>query len=333
MKIALLGSKNFDSLEYHIGDSLTFLDHNVYHIDIKDVVKIPYRFNYWATKLFPKYDMSLFSKIAARIIDQKPDLVICTYRFIHPKCIKLIKESLPNVPVVHINPDQLTTLEHQQIFASPYDVYFSKDHYMVNFMRNKMNLNAQYLPEALNLRVHKPLECDRNMLEAKIDTDVVAFGTMYPYRANMISEILKEGISVNLFGTPDRRFPKKEIINNFKNEFITGDRKAEVLFGSKIIFNNFHYAEIASANVKFFEIYGIGGFQICDYKEVLKEYSAIDIKDFTFKSIGEAIEMIRHYLPLTQLRHDIARKQMEHFRKFHTYEVRMSEMFNHIGNI
>jgi len=137
MKIALLGSKDFDSLEYHLNDSLAFLGHNIFHIDLKDVIKIPYRFNYWATRLFPKYDLSIFLKIASEIIFQKPDLVICTYRFIHPECIKKIKNELPDVPVIHINPDAITTFEHQQLFASDYDAYFTKDPVILDFMKIK----------------------------------------------------------------------------------------------------------------------------------------------------------------------------------------------------
>ena len=328
MKIALLGSKDFDSLEYHLNDSLTFLGHTVYHIDIKDVVTLPYRFNYWATKLFPRYDIHVFSKIADSIIEQKPDLVICTYRFINPHCIERLKKAMPSVKVVHINPDQLTTLEHQQIFASPYDAYFTKDHYMVDFMKNKINLNAFYLPEALNPRIHRPILQDRTMVEEEVNIDVVGFGTMYPYRAKMVGELIKANIQVSLFGTPDKRFPNPAVTSNFRKEYITGERKAQILYGSKIVFNNFHYAEIESANVKFFEIFGIGGFQICDFRTVLQEYSAVDIKDFTYKTIGEAIELIHHYLPLTEVRHDMAARQMEYFHRNHTYEVRMREMLN-----
>ncbi|SFI09132.1 CgeB family protein [Halpernia frigidisoli] len=327
MKVALLGSKDFDSLEYHLQDSLVFLGHEVFHIDIKDVVKIPYRFNYWATKLFPKYDLSVFKKIAEKIVEQKPDLVIGTYRFINPECIRMIKTALPNTPVFHINPDQLTTLEHQQIFASPYDAYFTKDHFMVDFMKNKMNLNTHYLPEALNARLHvPPAETDRKLLEDKINIDVVGFGTMYPYRAAMVSELIKNGLEVSLFGTPDKRFPRKEIEDNFQNEFITGKRKSEVLYGSKVIFNNFHYAEITSANVKFFEIYGIGGFQICDYKPALQEYSAVDVEKFTYKTIGEAVEKIKYYLVHPEERYSIADQQIKHFHKNHTYEHRIKEV-------
>jgi len=327
MKIALFGSKDYDSLEYHLNDSFTFLGHTVAHIDIKDIVAIPYKYNYFASKLFKKYDELLFRKVARKIIDSQPELVVCTYRFTHPICIKLIKEALPKVKIIHINPDQLTTLEYQQIFASSYDAFFTKDLYMVDFMKNKMRLNTFYLPEAFNPRIHKMPNVNRFEHEQKINIDVVAFGTMYPYRANMVGQLLKEGINVDLFGTPDKRFAKPEIDNRFRNEYITGARKAEVLYGSKIVFNNFHYAEVESANVKFFEIGGIGGFQICDYKPVLKDYSAVPVEKFTFKTIGEAIELIKFYLDKPELRHDLAKIQYDHFSLKHTYENRISEIF------
>lgn len=327
MKITLFGSKNFDSLEYHLNDSFCFLGHEIFHLDITDVISVPYKYNYFATKFVKRYDEFVFKKVAQKIIDSEPELVVCTYRFINPICIKLIKKALPNVNVIHINPDQLTTLEYQQIFASPYDAYFTKDHYMVDFMKNKMSLNVFYLPEAFNLRIHQTIDLDRLELERIIDIDVVTFGTMYPYRAKMVSELINRGVNLSLFGTPDRRFPKNEITANFRNEFITGTRKSEVLLGSKIVFNNFHYAEIESANVKFFEIAGIGGFQICDYKPVLKEYSKVDIDKFTFKSIDEAYELIQYYLDKPLLRHELAEEQRAHFLQNHTYEHRISEIF------
>ncbi|WP_291087530.1 MULTISPECIES: CgeB family protein [unclassified Empedobacter] len=330
MKIALLGSKDYDSLEFHINDSLTHLGYNVFHIDIKDVISLPYRYNYWAQKIFKKYDEYVFDQIAKRIIDESPDLVICTYRFIHPSCIKKMKLALVNAKIIHINPDALTTFENQQIFASPYDAYFTKDPFIVNFMKSKMGLNTFYFPEALNSRIHKPFEGSRKKLEDDLDLDVVTFGTMYPYRAKMISNLLNADINVSLYGTQDKRFATPQISKQFKNEFITGSRKAEIIYGSRIVFNNFHYAEIESANVKFFEIYGIGGFQICDFKPTLQEYSVIDVKEFTYNSIDEAIELIKYYLPRQDLRFELAKKQMNHFQKFHSYDVRMKDLLNMI---
>lgn len=326
MKVTLFGSKDFDSLEYHLNDSFLFSGNKVIHIDIKDIIDIPYKYNYFAAKFIKKYDEYLFKKIANKIIISEPELVVCTYRFINPICIKLIKEAIPNVVIIHINPDQLTTLEYQQIFVSQYDAYFTKDPFMVSFMKDKMNLNTFYLPEAFNPRIHVVSDVNRESLENKIDIDLVTFGTMYPYRAKMVNELIERGIKFTLFGTPDRRFPLKNINRNFKNEFITGTRKSEILLGSKIVFNNFHYAEIESVNVKFFEISGIGGFQICDYKPIIKEYSKIDIEKFTFKNIEEAYELILYYLDKPILRYKLAEEQRDHFLQNHTYEHRISQI-------
>lgn len=329
MKITILGSKNFDCLEYHLFDSFQFLGNDVFHIDLTDIIPIPFKYNYFASKFFKNLDEFLFRKLANSVIKSNPELVVCTYRFINPICIILIKKALPNVTVIHINPDALTTFEYQQIFASPYDAYFTKDPYIVSFMKNKMGMkNTFYLPEAFNPRVHNYNLDSRENLEHKINIDVVSFGTMYPYRANMVTHLIKRGIDISLFGTPDKRFPKDEITSNFKNEYITGKRKAEVLLGSKIVFNNFHYAEIESANVKFFEIAGVGGFQICDFKPVLKEYSKIDIEKFTFKTIDEAYELINYYLDKPQLRYELSNEQRIYFLENHTYEHRIKQLLN-----
>jgi len=326
MKVAIIGNKGFDTLEYHLADSFRFLNHQVTIFDLTEVIPVNYSINYHAIKYFKKYDEFIFKKLTKKIIEIKPDLVIGTYRFINPLCIKLIKKELPNTPVIHVNPDQLTTLELQQIFASPYDFYFTKDPYIVNFMKQKMNLNAIYLPEAFNPRVHEKPKVSRVDLEEKANIDVLVFGYLYPYRVNMIKQLIKSSVKVTLFGKKDKRFFDPGLDKYFHNEWITGERKAELLYGSKIVFNNFHYAEIESVNCKFFEIAGIGAFQICDYRPTIDEYTKVDSEKFTFKSIDEAIDLIKFYLDKPTLRHEIANVQYEYFMKNHTYEHRV----NHI---
>jgi spore maturation protein CgeB len=328
MKITILGSKNFDSLEYHLSDSLRFLGNDVFQVDVIDIIPVPYKYVYWAAKLNKFFDQELFKKISKIIIKSKPELVICTYRFIHPICINLIKNEFPSVPIIHINPDQLTTLEYQQIFASPYDAYFTKDPFMNNFMRSKMGLNSFYLPEAFNPRIHKMPLVEREQHENDINIDVVAFGTLYPYRSNLLKNLIKEDINLKIFGFQDKRFSSKELEPFIINEFISGNRKSEILFGSKIVFNNFHFAEVESVNAKFFEIAGIGGFQICDYKNTIKEYTKISTDKFTFNTIDEAISLIRYYLDRPKERHSLAMEQYSFFMDNHTYEHRLKYVFD-----
>ena len=326
MKITLFGSKDFDSLEYHISDTYRLMGHEVFHLDVLDIVPIKYRYFYWGTKIFPRFDLGIYSKAARKIINSNPDLIICTYRFIHPVCIELLKKELRNIPVIHINPDALTTFENQQIFSSPYDFYFTKDPYIADFMKSKMSLNAYYLPESFNKRMHKKPNVERSELEEKTDIDVLTFGYLYPYRVKMVEKLICAGINVTLFGLKPRQFFNPKLEKNFKNEWITGERKSELLYGSRIVFNNFHYAEIDSVNCKFFEIAGTGAFQICDYRPTVDEYSIIPSSKFTYKSIDEAIELIKYYLSRSQLRYKLAEKQYEHFQQHHTYEHRLKQV-------
>jgi spore maturation protein CgeB len=326
MRIALIGNKGYDTIEYHTVDALEKLGHTVFHFDMSDFFNFKYLYNYWFAKFVPRYVEIMFGNLASKVIDIEPDLVICTYRFVPASAVQRIKTKLTSVPIIQLNPDALTTFEKQQIFYSPYDYYFTKDPYIVNFMRNKADLNAHYLPEAFNDRVHKMPDDNRIDLEKKIDIDVVAFGSIYPYRSRMIMKLMKAGIKVSIFG--NNQSPNPEIQKSFRNEWITGERKSEILVGSKIVFNNFHFAEIDSVNCKFFEIAGSGGFQICDYKPSIDEYSKIDPSSFTFRSVDEAVEKVIYYLDKPSLRHELAAVQREHFLLNHTYDIRMKQMLD-----
>lgn len=330
MKIAIIGSKGFDTIEFHTADALRDLGHDIFHVDMSDFINLKYLYNYWFSKFVPKYVDVLFGNLAKKVIDFKPDLVIATYRFAPQSAIEKIKKELIGIPVVQLNPDALTTFEKQQVFYSPYDFYFTKDPYIVNFMKIKAGLNVHYLPEAFNPKVHKMPDKDRLQLEREIDVDVVAFGSIYPYRARMLKKLIASGINVTVFG--NNQNPDQELKKSFRNEWITGERKSEVLVGSKIVFNNFHYAEIDSVNCKFFEIAGAGGFQICDYKPIVKEYSIIDPAKFTFNHIDEAVEHLKYYLQHPQLRYDMAEEQRLHFLGNHTYQIRVKQMLDIIFN-
>lgn len=327
MKVALIGSKTFDSLEYHTADSLRHLGHEVVHLDMTDVVPISYIYQYWASKFIKNYSSYIFTRLARKVISQKPEIVICTYRFIPSSAIRKIKNELPGATLIQLNPDQLTTFEKQQIFESPYDYFFTKDPFIEDFMRNKMALNAFYLPEAFNSRVHKGFDnISKEELERKVNIDVLVFGSLYPYRINMVKQLIKSGIKVAVFG--DKQFNDKELDQYYINEWITGDRKAEIILGSKIVFNNFHYAEIESVNCKFFEIAGMGGFQICDYKPTIKEYCGEITDQITFSSIAEAISLIQHFLDNPNERYEIVRQNLENFNQNHTYDVRVKRMLD-----
>ncbi|MCT8341126.1 glycosyltransferase [Flavobacteriaceae bacterium TK19130] len=332
-RIAIFGSSKFETIEYHIADSLKHLGHTVIVFDYNDAFSIHKKADYWLRRFNESFSRSIAKKIAEKVVAFKPDLVIATYRDIHPDFVATVKqETKGQVPCVHINPDALTTFQNQQLFASEYDHYFTKDPYIQSFMKDKMGISAHVLAESFNPRVHKAPNQPKVALEKEIGIDVLAFGSMYPYRTRMLQKLVDAGVKVKLYGSKGPFFPNS-LSPFFTNKKILGDEKSRLIHGSKIVFNNFHYAEIQGVNCKFFELNGAGAFQICDRKEIIQQYVNYDAEAVTFESMNEAIEKINYYLKPSQNdeRLAIAAKNASHFAEHHTYENRMKELFSIIG--
>ncbi|UUC47019.1 CgeB family protein [Flavobacterium cerinum] len=315
MKIAIIGSAKFDSLEFHIQDELLVQGHEAKIFDYESVFSG--RMDMGLSLISTAYVDKKNRKLLKNILAFGPDFVIGVYRHIHPFVVKAIKQE--NIRIIHVNPDQLTTLQNQQLFVEPYDVYFTKDPYMVSFMKNKLNLNARLYSEAFNDRIHKRPIMDAMELEKEIDIDVLCFGNLYPYRNRMLHLLKEDGIKLTLFGNKAKYFdPFLE--TEYQNRGIYGEEKAKILNGAKIVFNNFHYAEIESVNNKFFEISGAGAFQICDYKPILKELLPVDPKLVSFESIDEAKKLMHFYLNKPEKRYELRDIILNHFKENYTYK-------------
>ncbi|NDW09008.1 glycosyltransferase [Dysgonomonas sp. 520] len=327
MRIAIIGANNYDTLEYNLKDAFA---HNNYHCEIFDInnskifknkiiSKYTLQLDMQGRGFFDSYDQWIFDKVFRRVAEYQPDLVICTYRFIHPKFVSRVKKEL-KCKIVHVNPDALTTFGHQQVFASDYDVWFSKDPYIVSFMKGNLHLNAKYYSEAFNSRIHKRMEVDKKTLEDELNIDVVTYGNIYPYRSRMLKILLDNNINLKLYGVKSKRFYDNALDKAYQNKCILGEEKAKILYGSKIVFNQMHYAEIGSVNNRFFEANGSGAFQLSDYRPILKDLLPIDPELVSFRTIDEGIEKIKYYLEHTDERIEIAGKVHNHFIQNYTYD-------------
>ncbi|QIP16239.1 glycosyltransferase [Spirosoma aureum] len=330
MKISLIGSRAFDSLEYHVGESLRVLGHEVLQFDVSDVSFLSARANYWVSRFSESYDRLIGLRLAGKVIAERPDLVLVVYRNLHPILVDEIKKGLPGVSIVQINPDALSNLEKQQIIAANFDHYFSKEPFIVEFLRDKAGINAHYLPEGFNPRVHQRPETEKAVAERETNIDVLVFGSLYAYRARMVDQLIRAGVNVAVYGTTGP-YLLSSIKSAFREQLLIGERKNRILYGAKIVFNNFHYAEVTSVNQKYFEINGIGAFQLCDYKPALDEYTAVSAERVTYRTMNEAIDKIRYYLAYPSERYQIADQQYLHFQQNHTFDLRMKEMLSVIG--
>ena len=339
MKVAIIGSKAPDSLESNLKESFDYNGHEAEVYDIYNDARYSNpkygkyftQLNILRRKYFDSYDQEVFIQLTRQIISDKPDLVIGVYRFIHPILVQTIKKEL-KCKIIHINPDALTTFEHQQVFASDYDVWFTKDPYIVNFMTNNMKLNAKLYSEAFNSRGHMKPNISKAQCEDDINIDVMTYGTMYPYRCRMLKYVLDSGIDLKVFGIKPNRFYNNSIDSAFQNKYITGTEKATILYGSKIVFNQMHYAEIESVNNRFFETNGSGAFQISDYRPILHDLlpQGVDVESVSFKGIDDAIEKLHYYLKHPEIRYNIASKVYAHFMEKYSYDSLIKYILNEI---
>ena len=324
MKIAIIGSLAFDSLEYHLNEAFNYNGHKCNIFDIyneflyeKKIGKYFKKIDWLFRSFVDSYDVSVWNRVTNKVLEYEPDLIIGVYRFIHPQFVYNVKKK--KIKVIHINPDQLTTLEKGQLFVEKYDAYFTKDAFMYRFMHNNLRLNVFLYNEAFNPRIHLRPEVERKALEKEVDIDVLAFGNMYPYRNRMLSNLKYDDFQLSIYGAKTLYFPVG-LNDNFRGNYILGSEKARLIYGSKIVFNNLHYAEIESVNNKFFEINGCGGFQLCDYRPVLEELLPVDPDLVSFRSIDEAVEKVRYYKDRPEERYKICRLIYDHFLQNYTYD-------------
>lgn len=339
MKIAIIGADRQDSMEFHLMDSFHHLGH---HVKIFDIYN---SFLFKNKKIRPycitidkflrvnndTYDRRRFEKVAKGVNEFSPDIIVCLYKDIHPTFINLIKS--PNNKVIHINPDAMTTLGYQQVYASKYDAWFTKDGYMLKLMRNNMHLNAFPYTEAFNHRYNPKPDISKSEAEAENCIDVVTYGTLYPYRTRMIGEIIKGGINISLYGIVPHRFFDKDLVRYCTGKYIIGEEKAKVLYGSKIVLNNFHFAEIESVNCRFFETNGCGAFQLCDYRPILHELLPIDANLVSYKNTNDAIDKIKYYLNHERERYEISNIVYQHFLQHYTYDHLTSYILDIVKNL
>lgn len=335
MNIIIIGAKSQDSLESNLCEAFEHRGDKCVVLDIHDnrvyKTKVGNQLDILLRRFSDKYDRELFSSLAKKTCDYNPDLVVCVYRFVHPMFVEYVKDN-SHAKIIHVNPDALTTFEYQQVFASSYDAWFTKDPYIARFMRDNMKLNAIFYNEAFNVRVHQRPTMPKRQAEEEDDTDVMTYGTIYPYRANMLKLVIGEGIRLKIYGTRPNRFYDSTLDSCFQNRYITGIEKARVLYGSKIVFNQMHYAEIESLNNRYFEVNGVGAFQLSDYRPILNEVlpTTVSPDQVSFKGIDDGIDKIKYYLAHPLERYEIADKIYAHFMEYYTYDHMIEHILQNI---
>ncbi|MAF80307.1 hypothetical protein CL629_04500 [bacterium] len=279
-------------------------------------------------QLSPKYEEKVFQKVADKVIEHEPDLVIIHNGRTPAHTIKRIKERA-KAKVILWFADHPANLGRQYMFLAQYDAMFFKDKYIVDMAR-RINLPAYYLPESVMPKWHKKVELTEE--EKKIySCEITTAGNMYPYRARIFEELTKE-FDVKLWGPS---IPKwlysKAIRKAHQHKSVMELDKAKAFAGADIVVNTFQ-AEVQGVNLRTFEAAACSAFQICEYRKELEELFEIGKEIVVFKNIDELKEKVRYYLKNPEERKNIAEAGMRRAQSY-TYAHRIEEIFQTLKNI
>jgi spore maturation protein CgeB len=327
MRILLHGRIYADSFARNIAVTLERMGHTLYSAEDTPIHR--YQNRYWRTlwglvpRVFPALERRRHRALVRAAGEFGPDLILLTYGNVPPAAVRELRRA-SGAKLVAWYPDALLNLGRQYLLVSELDAWFFKDPYMARTFRDKLGINAHYLPEGCNPLWHQRVElspADR----LKYECDLTTASNMYYYRARMLE--MFQDYDLKIWGLSYPSWLSSPLRRHFPGVYITEGEKAKAFNAAKIVLNTMHYAEIEGVNCRLFEIAGCGAFQIADWKPGLADLFEPEREIATFRTREELKEKVDYYLERPEERKAIADRAYAHAHREHTYEVRLRKIF------
>jgi spore maturation protein CgeB len=274
-------------------------------------------------RLFAKYEQRRQRRLVRAAEEFTPDLILLTYGTLPPSVVRELR-GVCSARIAVWYPDALVNLGRQYLMASDLDAWFFKDPYMVRVFRDKLALNAFYLPEACNSLWHRSVELTAED-QHKYGCDLVTASNMYYYRAKLLEMFLN--YDMKIWGRSYPSWLSSPLRAVYQDEYVAEEEKAKAFNAAKIVLNTMHYGEIDGVNCRLFEAAGCGAFQIADWKPALPDLFEPEQEIVTFRTQQELKEKVDYYLAHPEERREIADRAYARAHNEHTYERRLEKMF------
>jgi spore maturation protein CgeB len=278
-------------------------------------------------KLFPKYEQRQQRRLVRAAEEFAPDLILLTHGKLPPSVVGQLRTACSARMAVWY-PDALVNLGRQYLLASDLDAWFFKDPYIAHVLRDKLALNAFYLPEACNSLWHRRVDSSPGD-QRKYGCDLVTASNMYYYRAKSLEMFLN--YDMKIWGQSYPSWLSSPLRAIYQDEYVAEEEKARAYNAAKIVLNTMHYGEIEGVNCRLFEAAGCGAFQIADWKPALPDLFEPEKEIVTFRTQQELKEKVDFYLAHPKERREIADRAYARAHREHTYEMRLEKMFEIIG--
>lgn len=278
------------------------------------------------TPALPWLEIAGWNELVRAVARVQPELVLFPYAA-PPQVIRLLRDA-SGAKLVCWFTDAMSNFYRSYLVAGSYDAVFIKEPSLIPLLRNKLELNAHYLPEACNPLWHDAVhltEQDRS----EFGCDLAAQGNLHYYRARMLEPF--SSYNLRIWGPPCAAWIDSRCRENHQGRCLAEHTKAKALRAAKIVLNTMFYTEVEGVNNTLFEAAGCGAFQIADWKPALPALFEPESEIVTFRTRAELKDKIEYYLSHPEERDRIAQRAHDRAHRDHTYELRLRTLLSVAG--
>ena len=331
MKILVIGPQFPDSFARNIVAAFERMGHQVTAVEGVRArhhgSRLANGFRAYLPKAFPGLEKRSFREVVRKAAALRPGLALVTCASVPPEVVSELKR-VSGGKVVCWYTDPITNLYRHYLLASDFDFLFLKEPFLVRVARDKLGLNAFYLPECCNPAWHRPVALNAHDRQ-KYGCDMAAQGSLHYYRARMLEPFADYDLKI--WGRNCPAWLESPVKKRYPNRFIAESEKARAFGSAKIVINTLQCAEIEGVNCTLFEAAGCGAFQIADWKPSLPELFEPEREIVTFRTREELKEKVDYYLARPVERRQIAARSCARAHREHTYQKRLERMFEVMG--
>jgi spore maturation protein CgeB len=237
----------------------------------------------------PGLDQRAQRRIVRAAADTGCDLVISVDARLMPESVARLRRD--GARVVLWFPDHIASLGRALMLLAPYDVMFFKEPHLVDRLRAMLDLPVYYLPEACNLRCHRPV------VPAGTEPYLVLAGNMYPSRVRLLERLMAKGIPIRTYGGAIPRWIRDSPVGTIHTASpIFAEEKARIFRSAAGVLNNLHPGEVDGVNARLFEAAGSGAAVLSEYRPVLADLFEIGKEVLAFRDFDELVEQAARLL-------------------------------------
>ncbi|WP_242666014.1 MULTISPECIES: CgeB family protein [Parafrankia] len=319
-RVGVVGPLGFDSFAENIVECLP--DIGVQPISLGPAVPTP---NGWAGRpvlalrsALDRIDVAYQRQIVERAEREGVSAVIAISALL-PQTVRSLRRL--GIRVCLWFPDCVANLGRQQFLLGDYDALFFKDPLLTTRLVDVLGLPAHYLPEACNPARHRP----PGSVEEK--PYVVFAGNMYPSRARLITELIRYGVEVQIYGPPIPRWLRDErLVRRHTGRYVAGVEKAKVFREALAVVNALHPAEMTSVNCRLFEAAACGAVVLCERRPPLESLYEEDREVLGFTTFEELIGRIKWCTGDRPAARSIGDAATVRSHRDHTYQARLTQL-------